>query len=777
MQWQWLMHSITRCEAMLYSLQVPRPKVVTRMADAIVIPISKPFGWVPKCKADDNAIELPAKRSVARSFSINHDMLPESKPLLVSFGLSQVCKLLQDVSSHCYLAAVGFKLPIVGWLDVNEAGCVALPVWRHIAFRVVDIMWFTSSRMLSQHQLSAMCAFFDSLQDTQVHPDQDDEENIIKYILEVTDKRKEETDEGEDAREEKTRPTKAGDYKKPFPAFTSRQRLFKGEIDSYDRERRDTKDPKTIGQRTKIIQLGGLLKNVINWVHLRRLMIHSYQRKNFPGMAREFIDMVHRTMGSHIVMFAAHEAQDSQIKMAVHLVLTPPQDGKKAFSEASEPSKDWVLKGEQTLTDYLLTDPVEEELNEEKKDAEITLDDDGNPEIPPWTGIWLEQSSRQPMQSLHRSQKPRFHGACLHIKCPLEYLDSKSIPDGFVMKDPSKWTKADMRLLCIHWHSLVDKYKVIVTFIKCRKDDVSLGRFLDGKARSKKRVWVNIDDDSEVEAGAEDSEAETSGRGKTLKKLLELVVALPETETHVSTEAALPEWALWTWGAKYLPENIHLDGDSFLKALDQLEGEKFGSCLQGGPVVLGLGLLLRECSQAQEVEEDDPEVSHLDFLLNSNLGIQRGRMFCVQWGMNQEEVDDHLEERTASVGGDEEEEAPIQAPWNKRKRKESKNTQEKAEILEDGRRRECISMFNTVKKLSTLKEAPFMIIPHVGQPHIQETIYIERDTFHDYPPAMLADPTSSHVSQPNIQVSTGWEYLTSGDSPHHGWGISRAAIQ
>ncbi|KAI6007804.1 hypothetical protein EDC04DRAFT_2611321 [Pisolithus marmoratus] len=132
------------------------------MADAIVIPISKPFGRVPKHKADDNAIELPTKRSMARSFSINHDMLPESKPLLVSFGqvpkckvegdlpgpppkkraikspstccvmpqecclwqlpnellfdivdlLSQVCKLLQDVSGHRYLATVGFKLPI-----------------------------------------------------------------------------------------------------------------------------------------------------------------------------------------------------------------------------------------------------------------------------------------------------------------------------------------------------------------------------------------------------------------------------------------------------------------------------------------------------------------------------------------------------------------------------------------------------------------------------------------------------------------------------------------
>ncbi|KAI6022195.1 hypothetical protein BKA83DRAFT_4493487 [Pisolithus microcarpus] len=177
------------------------------------------------------------------------------------------------------------------------------------------------------------------------------------------------------------------------------------------------------------------------------------------------------------------------------------------------------------------------------------------------------------------------------------------------------------------------------------------------------------------------------------QKLVELVVALPETETHVNTEPALPEWALWTWGAKYLPKHIHLDGDSFLKALAQLEGEKFGSFNQGGPIV----------------EEDDPEVSHLDFLLNSKLGIQRGEdVLCAvgsviarleqgSVGMNPEEVDNHkdkedaekkagghAEERTASEGRGEEEEAPIQAPPKKRKRQGSKNAQEKAETIEDG---------------------------------------------------------------------------------------------
>ncbi|KAI6013872.1 hypothetical protein EDC04DRAFT_2904392 [Pisolithus marmoratus] len=84
--------------------------------------------------------------------------------------------------------------------------------------------------------------------------DQDDEIAIIQHILAVTRRSWAESCEGEDAREEKSCPTKAGDYKKAFMAFTAAQRIFKEEMDAYDRERRDTKDPKTIGQRNRIIQ-------------------------------------------------------------------------------------------------------------------------------------------------------------------------------------------------------------------------------------------------------------------------------------------------------------------------------------------------------------------------------------------------------------------------------------------------------------------------------------------------------------------------------------------
>ncbi|KAI6117656.1 hypothetical protein EDD16DRAFT_1707493 [Pisolithus croceorrhizus] len=84
--------------------------------------------------------------------------------------------------------------------------------------------------------------------------DQDDEIAIMQHILAVTRKSWEDGCDGEDAREEKAHPTKAGDYKKAFTPSTATQRIFKDEMDAYDRERRDTKDPKTIGQRNRITQ-------------------------------------------------------------------------------------------------------------------------------------------------------------------------------------------------------------------------------------------------------------------------------------------------------------------------------------------------------------------------------------------------------------------------------------------------------------------------------------------------------------------------------------------
>ncbi|KAI6036709.1 hypothetical protein BKA83DRAFT_4120398 [Pisolithus microcarpus] len=449
-------------------------------------------------------------------------------------------------------------------------------------------------------------------------------------------------------------------------------------------------------------------------------------------MARDLIETVHRTMGSHVVMFIAHEAGEA------------PGDGKRAFTESSEASKDWVLNGENILMDYLL---AALEDSAEKHEVEISLDEDGNPEMPTWAGQKLkvqQNLARAVFQAAYVwdiakfTKKPKAKVPWgLLIKSPMEYLDSQSIPEGFTMKDPSKWTKADLGLLWGHWGTLEAEEKVIVSFIGCKKEDAPLSWQFDRRpvgGSSKKREWMDPEDDSEEEvggAGMQYSDAGPSRKmtdtGEVVNKgmgvamdagdkgpeesspawhaskdciaflrslsimpryqvLVDLVEGLPEEECGKGREGALPHWATWTWGAKYLPQEIHLDGGSFWKALGQLQSGRFASSSSGWEVVLGLGLLLRECSCAQEVEEDDPLVSHLQFLLNSELGIRRAEDVMDIVGL----IVSRLEQTSAGMkepkeggegavtGGGEredeekkEEEAPAVVPTQKRKRAES----------------------------------------------------------------------------------------------------------
>ena len=81
---------------------------------------------------------------------------------------------------------------------------------------------------------------------------------------------------------------------------------------------------------------------------------------------------------------------------------------------------------------------------------------------------------------------------------------------------------------------------------------------------------------------------------------------------------SLPAWASWDWGEKYLPANIHADWQEFKKELNMLDKCKFADRNAGANIILGFGLLLRECWRAVEVEIDDE--SSPQFLCNSNLG-------------------------------------------------------------------------------------------------------------------------------------------------------------
>lgn len=83
----------------------------------------------------------------------------------------------------------------------------------------------------------------------------------------------------------------------------------------------------------------------------------------------------------------------------------------------------------------------------------------------------------------------------------------------------------------------------------------------------------------------------------------------------------LPIWASWDWGQKYLPRDIHTKPEEFQVALGLLRNYQFADHNKGTPVVLGFGLLLRECWRAIEVEDDDEDSPK--FLQESLLGEKR----------------------------------------------------------------------------------------------------------------------------------------------------------
>lgn len=70
----------------------------------------------------------------------------------------------------------------------------------------------------------------------------------------------------------------------------------------------------------------------------------------------------------------------------------------------------------------------------------------------------------------------------------------------------------------------------------------------------------------------------------------------------------LPLWASWNWSKTYLSDDIHTKYAAFARELNILCKYTFTDRDEGILVVLGLGLLLRECWRAVEAEGDDENI-------------------------------------------------------------------------------------------------------------------------------------------------------------------------
>ncbi|KAI6115867.1 hypothetical protein F5141DRAFT_1062071 [Pisolithus sp. B1] len=359
-------------------------------------------------------------------------------------------------------------------------------------------------------------------------------------------------------------------------------------------------------------------------------------------MDKDFlIETVQRTMGSHVVMIVGHESGEGQIKLAVFE--TAPGDWKKVFTESPQSSKDWVLTAESILTDYLLTDPD----SAEKQEVERSLDEDGNPEVPTWGGQKLkvqQNLARAVFQAAYAkfTKKPKAKVPWgLLIKSPMEYLDSESIPEGFTMKDPSKWTKADLGLLWDHWQSLEGEVKKEPLFAPGKQSTSrSHSDSMHGDSLFATYMFIGISKDvtrppvgqfDRKVVGSSKNEAEVGVAGILGPSVTQHSVGGPSEQTvdggevlgepttdagQSNQEESSPAWHASKDHICYLKSLSIMP--RYQVPVDLVDGLpeqisnwrvakcRFSSSSRGLEVVLGLGLLLRECSSAQEVEEDDP---------------------------------------------------------------------------------------------------------------------------------------------------------------------------
>ncbi|KAG2335305.1 hypothetical protein BDR05DRAFT_954177, partial [Suillus weaverae] len=118
------------------------------------------------------------------------------------------------------------------------------------------------------------------------------------------------------------------------------------------------------------------------------------------------------------------------------------------------------------------------------------------------------------------------------------------------------------------------------------------------------------------------------------QRLLAAVEKLPHISYSTTTKQQLPLWASWTWSQAYLPQAIHGNMETAVTALEDLSTYQFDSRGTGRIVILGLGLLLRECRRAQEHEADEASADVPNYLGNSILGV---------------EVGDQIEEKIAGI--------------------------------------------------------------------------------------------------------------------------------
>ncbi|KAG1778004.1 hypothetical protein EV702DRAFT_1196803 [Suillus placidus] len=456
-------------------------------------------------------------------------------------------------------------------------------------------------------------------------------------------------------REAAARPKDAAFYKKEVSDWDVAQKLFKQEIDQYDKEEQ--------------VKLG--VKNEIKY---RTGHARDWFRNMTPAQRKEVEDAQEKWNREGA-------PPESQV-----IKESKPVNSKKPFTQSSRGNKQWTSEGFEKFAEWskleLYPEENDDESDEEDEDdgkaslPELILDKNGYAKLPSCAGVptrgqqeLVRQIFRAPYKVLTDTAKPV--PWCEVVGNPNLYLHTSSLPKGFILRDPSHMRAENVNELWAHWEARKAAKKPLVIFMSAKISDMSKKQ-LDNAASyqgntKKKYVEINqaetsgstgaasahptprtmrpaeVDTPEDESAGvaptprrmisaanisSEDESVAAASTGHALRlaarpsiaqlgapaavpikdriqflkslsnnnEYLLLVEGIRDLgkEPSLKEQNKWPAWATWSWEGSYLPSDMHSVNGEVHKFLQIAESAKIGGFQSAIRVILGLGLLLRE---------------------------------------------------------------------------------------------------------------------------------------------------------------------------------------
>ncbi|KAF8141806.1 hypothetical protein EV363DRAFT_1443743 [Boletus edulis] len=503
----------------------------------------------------------------------------------------------------------------------------------------------------------------------------------------------------------------------------ARPHLFSEEVAEIDDNARDKKNKKAFGARTVVVRdwFNNLPKSRLEEAESAAKKWNKegapdkdkksiYRKKNLRNCTVDYVESVRCTMGVHCVVLLAYEAADGFKSLYIEPeVPGPGQD--RNFTISSNDCKTWATQGADLLVDYFkdkdndsANNRARSEGEDDDKAPKIEVDAVGNPILPATDVVDIKTQQDLVCQIFTKAyrriaKRQKVHAPWLELShAATQYLDSDTIPQGFKISDPSKFTKAQLDRLWSHWKARASADMPILWFIKAKQNDLGWSTQIAeehsrvASKKGKESTYVNVDDDDEVQGEGEGEKDENKEKGTTSsatqaptsnspplqdqsvalenqdptqeKDISSFTMVAPRSKRpHLSDSSAaledqspaaygkdrikflsslstdssylalvnalmtlpifnsdhtpstspvskrnLPPWASWCWEKKYLSSDIHAQGSVFEAALDALRTYKFADRNKGTAVVLGLGLLLRECWRSVEAKAGDESI-------------------------------------------------------------------------------------------------------------------------------------------------------------------------